>query len=308
MKQNLIIGIILTLISALCYSSQAALIKAATLPPLPMVIFIQSLVSLFLMVPLLFKNGAPGAMRILKTKQPKLQFIRAMLSLSLSFCFFYAMHSISLVNATLLANTVPLLMPFLLYFLMNQKINHALWMPLLIGFLGVILVLHPNGHIFNPASLLALTAALFMALSILAVRQLSATDSSDTNVFYFFLFSMLVSGIIAYDFWLPLTAKMWFFSILIGILYFFTQYFIIKALRLVNPQLISALLYSNIIYATVISELVWKEWPSPLTFFGMILIVIGGILCIRHEYQLLKRTSLSYKGALPYGLQTKTVS
>lgn len=303
MKNKLFLGAILTLVGMLFYSIQTAIIKVEMpiLPPLPVVIFIQSVTALLFVFSLMFRNKK-SILNILHTRQLGLQLMRTVFSLIISYTLFSAVQHIPLVNAMLLANTAPLMVPFLAYFFMSQPINHRLWLPMLIGFLGVAFVLHPDGHIFNPFSFLAIIAAVMMASSILAVRKLAKTDSSETITFYFFLFSAIFSGIAAIYFWVPMTLHMWIATISIGILYFFSQYALTQSLHYANAELVSALLYSNIIYSVIISFLFWGTFPTWLTIFGTLLVMLGGVLCIYEEY---RKKVISDRGILTYVKQTE---
>lgn len=286
MKYNLTLGVTLSLLASFFYAAQTAIVKtqAAVLPPLPVVIFIQSLVSLLLILPFIFKNGRSEAKRILSTRKIHLHLLRTLFSLSISFLLFYAVTFIPLVNGLLLANTAPLIVPVLGYVFLSQKINHRMWLPMIIGFAGVFLVLNPDTRIFNPASLLAFGAAIAMASTMLTVRRLAATEATETTAFYFFLFSSIISGLIALKFWMPLNLQMLMVMTSIGALYFLTQYASTSALRFVNAQLVGTLFYSTIIYAAVISLFIWHILPGATTLSGMVLVIAGGILCIRVEH------------------------
>ena len=302
MKNNLPIGVALTLLSAFLYSSRTGIVKAdfSHLPPLPVVIFIQSMVALFLILPIIFKNGPKAATATLSTKKIKLHFLRTVFSLAISFLLYYAVTFIPLVNAMLLANTSPLIMPLLAYLFLRQKINHRLWIPMLIGYFGVAIVMQPDVRIFNPASLLALGAAVAWASAMLAIRRLSATESTETSTFYFFLFSSILSGVISIKFWTPVTVHMMLIMCAIGIMYFLTIYVATEALKYAEAHLVGALFYSNILFAAAISQFVWNILPSVSTLFGMVLIIIGGILCIYTEHSTslriinLRQDELSY--------------
>jgi drug/metabolite transporter (DMT)-like permease len=286
MNNNLPLGVLISLLCAFFYSTQTALVKymADSLPPLPMIIFMQSLIALLFLLPFLFRKGFAHAQSVVQTKNVGLQLLRAFSSLSLSYLLFYSVKFIPLVNAMLLINTSPLIVPFIAYFFMSQRINHKLWLPIAMGFIGVIVVLQPDARIFNWASLLDLIGAVCTAVSMLIVRKTSATDSSDTNTFYFLFFATLISGAVAMLFWQPLTADMWLPLLVIGGLYFLVQHATSYALKFANAQLVSTLFYSNIIFAAILSQLLWHTLPSMATWLGVVLIVVGGILCIRAEH------------------------
>jgi drug/metabolite transporter (DMT)-like permease len=305
MKNNLFIGVSLSLLGALLYSTITAIIKAkhAFLPPLPIVIFMQSAVALTLALPFLFKRGIKQAREVMRSPNIPLHLLRTVMSLSLSYLIFYSVKFIPLVNSMLLSNTAPLIVPFVSYLFLSHKINHRLWVPIIIGFVGVAVVLHPDARLFNWGSILALGAAACMACAIVAIRELSKTDSSETTTFYFFLFSTILSSVIAFFFWRPISLQMWAIMLVIGGLYLLLQYSTTYALRYINAQLLSTLFYANIVFAAIISWLLWQSLPSMMTAIGIILIVVGGALCIRIERQsllqseLLEVTGFSYVGA-----------
>ncbi len=285
MKNALWLGVILTLLGSLFYSVQTGVIKdvGSTLPPLPVIVFIQSLVSFLLFIPIIFRNGIANSHEVFKTKRIGLHILRSIFSLTISFSLFYAVQYMPFVNAMLLANTVPFIVPFLAYFFLSKKINHRLWAPIFVGFIGVGLVLHPDTHSFNMASFLALFAAVMMSATMLTVGQLGQTESTETTVLYFFIFSTVISAVLAIPFWTKFDSHAMWMMVLIGLLYFLTQYAFTAALRFAEPQLVSSLMYVNIIYSVFISIFAWSVYPDWLTYTGMILIISGGIFCIHYS-------------------------
>ena len=291
MRHRVLLGALLTLLGALFYSSLTALVKAFSGGelPLPMLVFMQSVVSLLIFLPFLFRGGLVSAKKIVTTKKLSIHLLRAISSLSISYFLFSAVKFIPLVSAMLLANISPLILPFIAYFFLGKKIKHHLWIPIIIGFIGITLVLHPDGKIFQLGALLAVGAAIGVAVSSLSVRQLSATDSTETIMFYFFLLSTVISGIISVKYWVPLSSTLWLVLVGAGIIYFASQYLISAALALASAQLVSTLLYANIIFSALFSMMIWHHFPSILTWIGIVITVLGGILCIRAEHQYHKR-------------------
>ena len=61
------------------------------------------------------------------------------------------------------------------------------WVSLLIGFAGVILILKPGlALLSDPIALIAISAAVFSAFALVAVNQLSNTEPSRRILFYYF--------------------------------------------------------------------------------------------------------------------------
>ena len=285
MNKNLLLGVVFALISTFLYSSLTAVIKigAETLP-LPMIVFTQMAVGLLVGVLLLFRQGMHSFRRVTKTQKILLHVLRGMGSLGVSYCMFSSVKYIPLVNAVLLANTTPLIVPFIAFILFSQPINHRLWVPMLVGFVGVVLVMNPDSSIFNPASFIALGSAGCIAISMLLVKKISATDSVETGTFYFFLFGTIMSGIVAIKYWVSMPLPIWGVLGLIGLMYAGSQYTITAALRYGSAQLMSCMLYTNIVFSVFISAIVWHIFPSLMISMGVLLTVIGGIFCIRAEH------------------------
>lgn len=301
---KLFLGVIFSLLCALFYSSQAAMVKgaASVLPPLPMVVFLQNVISLILFLPFVFKNGRAHAVKIFHSRRLNFQIYRTIFSLLLIYILFYSVKFIPLVNVMLLINTAPLMIPFVAYLLFSQKINHRIWLPIMIGFSGVVIVLNPDAKIFHWVSLLALSGSTCMATGMLCVRRAMLVDSADTTTLYFLLLSSVISGLIVIPFWQPLKAEMVLPLLTIGGLYFLVQCTASYALKFTTPQLVSTLFYSNIIFAVILSDLVWHTELTYRTLLGIILIVSGGILCIRAEYRAGKPESV----ILPKGMVIET--
>ena len=225
MRHHVLLGALLTLLATVFYSSLTTVVKAyGGVIPLPMLVFIQSTASLLLFMPILFRTGFVSAKKIIYTQKLRWLLLRAFFSLGISYLLFSAVLFIPLVNAVLLANTSPLIVPIIAYLFMSQKMNPRLWVPMLSGFVGIALVLHPDGHLFHPAALLAIGSAVCIACSSLVMRKLVSTESNETVMFYFFLLSTILSGLIAIKFWMPVSAKLCVIGLIAGALYFGCQY------------------------------------------------------------------------------------
>jgi len=284
-KNHLILGVLLSLLGAFFYASQTALVKfgAGQMPALPVVVFVQSAIALIFMLPLILRKGFSHAKNKLVTQRLPLHILRAIFSLLISYLLFYAVTLIPLVNAMLLVNTSPLIVPFFAYIFLGEKINHKLWLPVIVAFSGVVLVLHPHGQGFNPAMLLALAAACCMAVTLLTVRNLAVTDSSEVISFWFFLLSTIISGVLAMFFWQPFSLFALGLMVIIGLLYFLTQYTMANALKYANAQLVGALFYATIIYAALFSVFIHHVALEKLTLYGIVLVILGGIMCVLVE-------------------------
>lgn len=285
MKNHAVLGISLSLISALIYAIQTALIKYLGVQiSVPVLVFVQAVVCFVLISVVIVSQGKQQAVRLLHTTHPIIHLFRTIFSLSISYLLFYSVQFIPLVDAVLLTNTAPLWVPLLSFVFMSKKINHKLWPALIIGFIGIILVLNPDKQVFHGASLLALTAGICMASSAMLIGE-AKNDKSLTNMFYYFLFSLPISAIGAAIFWTPLSNSMWLILIGIGALFFLVQFSLSYALKFISVQTFASLYLSNIIFAAIIGIIIWHHSTTLLMCIGITLTVLGAILTIRMQNQ-----------------------
>ncbi|WP_018300482.1 DMT family transporter [Fangia hongkongensis] len=282
MKTNHHIGIIFTLLSAFFYAVQAAIIKGIDgSVPVPVLVFIQSLIALIILIPIIGFKQVKSDTSLFKSKVPVLHIWRTIFSLGISYFLFIALHFVPLVDGVLLANTSPFFIPFILFIFMRQKLQHKMWLPLIAGFIGIILILKPDSHIFDAYSLIALGAGISMALSMTMVRQISAYDNSITIVFYYFLFSTIIAGIVSIAFWTPISLQTVFDLIIIGVLFFLVQYLLVLGLTYTTAQNVGVLYYSNVIFAAILGMLFFSEVSDFISIIGILLTIISAIVIIR---------------------------
>ncbi len=108
---------------------------------------------------------------------------------------FVAVKKMPLVDAVLLSNSAPLFIPLVTWAWLRQRIQGMVWVSLLIGFAGVVVILRPSLALLkNPAAPIALSAALFSAFALVSVNQLSKSEPARRILFYYFLFSSLAAA------------------------------------------------------------------------------------------------------------------
>ena len=279
MKNNLYLGAILALLSALSYSTLVLVIKmTSTSVSVPVLVFIQSVVCLVLVMPVLMRQHGHGYLRHATFSVVKRQhLLRTVFSLGISYFLFAAVRHLSYFDSILLYNTFPLFIPFVALVILRGKINHALWPFILCGFLGVGLTLHLDSAVFSLPVLYAIGSALSAALSIVMMRKISQTDDSIKSLYHYFLYSVVISGVVAIPSMHELMTVNWPVMIAIGVLFFLVQYFLTLATTHTTPAVVSNLYYSNIIFSLVLSHVFLGDELTLQVLLGMVFIIFGGL-------------------------------
>ena len=190
---------------------------------------------------------------------------------------------IPLANATLLTYSAPLWMPLIAWLVTRQRVANATWAGAAVGFAGVILVLQPQARTFNTGEIFALAGALMLAIAMMSVRWLGATEPVARILFYYFLLSTLLSIPVAAWDWEGVPTQVWPWLIALGFAQFFSQILIVVAYRYASAEKVGPFIYTVILFTALIDWLVWDHRPTPLMVVGMALVISGGIIAVRAQ-------------------------
>jgi drug/metabolite transporter (DMT)-like permease len=237
----------------------------------------QNLICFLFIVPVAMRGGWSA----LRTHKIGLHILRAAMGTACWYALFFAITQIPLANATLLTYSAPLWMPLVAWVATRQRVAKATWLGAAIGFVGVLLVLQPQGKGFNVGELSALAGALFLAVAMMSVRWLGATEPMLRVLFYYFLLSTVMSVPIAVFDWRPIPAAAWVWLIALGFAQLFSQILIVVAYRYASAEKVGPFIYSVIVFTALIDWIVWGHRPTLFTYLGMALVIGGGLVAIR---------------------------
>jgi len=276
--QNIGRGIVYAIISAFSFAVMSVFVKMiGSSLPTAMPIFFRFAISLILLLPWVIRSSSFR----FKVSQPIGYGIRILSALLALFLMFYALKCMPLMNALLLNNTAPLFVPIIAYCLTGAKTPHPAWLGILIGFIGIALILHPSRQIFSsPASLIALASGILAALAIVQMRLISKTSSLIQMLFYYFLVSTVVSGIVAIEQWQAPTPHLWWLLAGVGIFGTLYQVMATRAYVTAPVRLISPLMFFMVVFGGMLDRIIWGHIPSEMTLIGAAVILMGSIITI----------------------------
>ena len=271
------LGIALITLAFLCSAVMSTFSKEAIgVPPL-LILFLQYGISFLVFVPAAAKAGTAS----LKTQHFWLQLFRSLAGSVCQLLFFIAVRSTSLLDSVLLSNAAPLFIPLVIYVWFRKTVQPLVWVSLLIGLAGILLMIKPGPQLFqNPASLLALLAGLFSALALVATNKLAETEPPTRILIYNFGLSTVLLAPISIGAWRPLTSRQWLLLLGIGLFFAATQYFIILAYRYASATELSPFNYTVVIFSGLLGWWVFGAIPDTLAVLGTLLICAGGVLSI----------------------------
>ena len=220
--------------------------------------------------------------RDFKTEILPVHLLRAVAGSSSFLLFITSVKLIDLVNATVLLNTTPILIPLIAWVVLHQNIARGLWFAIAVGFAGLVIVVRPSAAtIGEPGNLLALGAALTGAIEFLTVRRLNQSEPALTQILYYLLVGSLLAAPLAFWQWHLPSPRSWLLlgGAAIALLGF--QFSLIKAFTYAEPHQIGVFQYTSVGFSAITGWLFFSEKPDLLVAVGIVLICVGGILAIR---------------------------
>lgn len=216
----------------------------------------------------------------LKTTKGIWHFFRGVIAiLGMSFLYI-SLKYVPLVEANLLSMTNPLFVPFIAYILFRQKISIKHLLAVSLGFIGVILILKPGFENFNVKALYALVSGVCIAGTVVLLRFIAKHDNVYICMFYYFLLAFVFSVLTAPFNWVTpdfFTVIMLIGAGLLGTVY---QHFLILASANAPAKIVSALLYTSLIFSVFFSFFFENEAIGFLSWTGICLVCLSNVVTV----------------------------
>jgi drug/metabolite transporter (DMT)-like permease len=276
-KQNLALGVLFSALAFASLAAMSALAKEADRhAATEVIVLFQNLICFLAIAPFVLRHGAGP----LKTGRFWLHVLRAATGTGAWLALFFAITMMPLTNAVLLTYSAPLWLPLIAWMLGGQRVAGRIWLGIALGFIGIVLVLHPSNSPLNFGAVLGLLAAVLLALALLSVRWLSATEPTERILFYYFLLSTLMMLPFAIFAWRAPDGRAWLYLIGIGICLLLSQVFIIIAYRHASAVTLAPMIYSVIVFTALLNWAVWGRAPTLLEAAGMLVVIVGGVVAV----------------------------
>ncbi len=275
---NLSKALLLTLLTSLFGSLVAAGTKFASAHiSIHVIVFAQYAIGCLLSLPVVLRGGG---VQSLATERFPLHLFRGLAGLVSFYAFYLALMQIPLVDASLLRNSAPLCVPLVALIGLRVSIARRSWLPLIVGFGGVLCILRPTGEGISWWHLLGLSSGLLLAVSMVTTRLLVSTEPTARVVFYYFAIALVVTLPMAIIHWQPAPWYAWLTLLAIGFGIYLAMSTYTRAFFYAKPSVVSPVSYFGVVFAGVWGWLFWDQLPDFWTFAGVGLVVMGAILTL----------------------------
>lgn len=238
--------------------------------------FIAYLSGALVLTPYIISQGP----NYLKSDQyPKL-LSRALFGTMASFCYTVSLPFIPIVNSTLLFNTAPIFIPILSLIFLHAKITKSIWIAVALGFLGIILIIHPTSAIFTQTgNIVGLLSGIFLAIAYLTMKILTNTEPGARIIFYYLGIGALLQAPFLPWFATPDTLGLLYAS-LSGLALLSAQILLAMAYRFAQASEVGIYQYASVVFVGLFQWIFWKDIPSFEEVLGAMLVAAAGALII----------------------------
>lgn len=286
-------GVSYMLIAAICMAFMSALVKVLSdhMPTIE-IVFFRSFLGGLLVALTFFKSPIKqdGGM-------PLLLFFRAFIGLIAMLSFFYNIANTTLADAITYSRMSPVFTALFALWFLKEKIGAKGWGAIALGFMGMLLVMQPDGFLFERVHIFGIVNAICAALAFTSIRELRKYYDVRVIVLAFMGIGAIVSLVAmilsAYyqsdlfsfmmgDFVMPYPID-WIYIAGIAISASLGQVYMTKAYGAGKAGIIGATGYSVIIFSIIIGLMLGDGLPNVLGFIGIFAIIVGGILIAREK-------------------------
>lgn len=291
------IGIGLMVFATFGFSVMSGLVKAVS-PPIGtfQVMFFRAA---FAMIPLGIFIVVTGGARQLRTRKPVGHMVRSLAGLVGSFCYFYSYGHMPLADVVAISFAMPLFAAALAVPLLGEKVGIRRWSAILVGFAGVLIMVRPGGDGFSLVSLIMVAGAALYAIASIAIRHMSATESSAAIVFYFSLTSAVASAVALPWTWVAPTPGQWAFLVIIGLGGGIAQICLTRAFASAPLAVIAPFEYATLLWSVAIGWMFWNEVPDWAVGLGAVIVVASGLYILHRETVVRRRNAGGYDAPTP---------
>ena len=195
--------------------------------------------------------------------------------------YFLALAGGSMTNSTILNNTYPIFATLVAFFTLNEKISLVTGLSLLVSWVGVGFLIHPDLHHLYWPDLVALLSGVLSGVAVVMVRQLRQKNESAWNVFFYLsLFGCIFSLLVAIPVWVWPDFKNWILLLVTGFFALIAQLMMTSAYKYCSTALGGVLSMTTMVFTAILGIFVVGERLTVGETGGAFLIAISSILLV----------------------------
>ncbi|MBF0678417.1 MAG: DMT family transporter, partial [Devosia sp.] len=176
---------------------------------------------------------------------------------------------------------------------LGEKVGWRRWVAIGIGFIGTMIIVRPGSEAFQPAALISVACAFFLAIFAILTRKLAGVDGALTQQFYAGGVPVILLAPFAFGDWAwPSQPISWVAFFIMGAAGLLGHFLNSTAHRFAGPAALAPFSYLSLLYLSIASWLVFNEPPDQFFILGAGIIIASGLYIWLRERALNKSASV----------------
>jgi drug/metabolite transporter (DMT)-like permease len=214
--------------------------------------------------------------------------VRGTLGTTGAYLFTYALTLAPLTDVVALSFSRALFIVLFAALILGEIVRWRRWAAVCAGFLGVLIMVRPGFGELNWGLVAATGDAVLSAAVALTLKSLGRTERPETIVFYFGVFSLLLSLVPALLVWRAPSLELWLLLVLAGTLTTMGQFANTRAWTEGDASIVAPLAYSQLVLSGFLDFLFFAVVPDRFTLLGAAIIVAATLYIALREAKLRK--------------------
>jgi drug/metabolite transporter (DMT)-like permease len=285
-QQNRLVGIGLRVGAGTCFAFMAMLVKLgheAGVETVELAFYRFA----FGLPPLLLWIAASRNFGVWRTQRPLAHLWRGAIGLTTLCLSFSALAFLPLAEATTIGFAAPLFAVMLSALVLGEPVGRYRWSAVGMGFVGMLVVMRPEGRHLPPAGLLLAGLSAFGAgIVTITIRQVGRTEATQTTVLWFTFFSLVATGALMPFFARPHAGPIWLLLLALGAVGGTSQICLTASLRYAPVPVVAPFDYVQLLWSVLLGWLIFAQPPLATTWLGAAIIVASGLYTLYREHRL----------------------
>lgn len=209
---------------------------------------------------------------------------RGALGIAMLTLFAFGLRKLSLAETYSIFFIAPAMITALSVWFLKERVNRARWIAVVVGMIGVLVVLRPDGEsMLTLGGLAILGSAACYAISAVTARILARKDRGEHMVFWLMFLMGVGATVLAWPDWVALRGEDFLLICGLAVSGFLGQLAINEAFSSGEASVVAPFEYSALAWGVAIDWMLWQVLPDQYTLAGAAIIIGSGIYLARHE-------------------------
>ncbi len=196
---------------------------------------------------------------------------------------FAAVARMPLADATAISFLSPLFTMVLAILFLGERVGRVRWTAAAITVAGAMILIRPGTDAFQPAALIALSAAVLMGLEMTMIKRLLSSEPPMRILLINNAIGAVVSVSAAAFVWTAPSAIEWGLAALLGAITVTAQSCFIQSMRGADASYAVPFMYSTLVFAALYDFALFDDVPTGLSIIGAAGIVAGAVVLVLRD-------------------------